>query len=41
MRVRAPAPLWVIAGLLMLPVYLRYFAWALGGCGVSFWAPMR
>ncbi len=27
------------AGLLGAPLYLRYFAWALGQCGVGFWAP--
>jgi len=31
----------VAAGLLALPFYLRYFAYALGQCGVSFWAPLR
>lgn len=29
----------VILVLLALPLYLRYFAWVLGQCGVGFWAP--
>ena len=36
-------PLWAwltAAALLLTPFYLRYFAWAVGGC-VSFWAPLR
>ena len=38
----AHPPLWavVFAGLVALPLYLKFFAWVLGGC-VSFWAPVR
>jgi hypothetical protein len=36
-----PAWAWLaLAGLLVTPLYLKYFAWVLGGC-VQFWAPMR
>lgn len=39
---RVPRLAWgIAAGLAVLPIYLRYFAWALGQCGVGFWAPIR
>lgn len=30
----------VAAGLLVLPLYFRWFAYALGQCGAGFWAPV-
>lgn len=39
---RVPKLAWgIAAALLALPMYLRFFAWALGQCGVGFWAPLR
>lgn len=39
---RIPTMVWLIAGgMAAAPIYLRYFAWALGQCGVGFWAPVR
>ena len=38
---RVPAWAWLaLAGLVVTPWYLAYFAWSLGGC-VAFVAPMR
>lgn len=31
---------WTLISLLVAPLYLRYFAWALAG-SINFWAPMR
>ncbi len=31
---------WTLVSLLVVPFYLRYFAWALAGT-IDFWAPMR
>ena len=40
-RPRPPMWAWAaLAGLLLFPLYLRYFGWALGAC-VAYWAPLR
>lgn len=39
---RVPPIVWfALVSALVMPLYLRYFAWAMGSCGMALWTPIR